>query len=69
MSWRGHTLIINPSHLRVKAVTLSCPVTLKTLHSHNSRAEAIGYCRRNGYSWMDRKQAGADDMATLEQRI
>ncbi|MES2367746.1 MAG: hypothetical protein V4563_17850 [Pseudomonadota bacterium] len=48
MSSRG-TLIIEPSHLRAKAVVLRNPETGATLHSHPSIKAAVGYCRRTGY--------------------
>ena len=55
--WRGTTLIIEKSHTRVRAVFLKHPLTRKTLHSHNSRKEAVRYCRQNGYSWMEAETA------------
>jgi hypothetical protein len=66
-AWRGTALIIKKSPMRVGAVTLRHPLTRVTLHSHNSRASAIGYCRRNGFSWMD--EVTDVDQTRLEARF
>ena len=52
-AWRGTALIIEKSHLYTRGVVLRHPLSRDILHSHNSRAQAIRYCQRNGYSWME----------------
>ncbi len=67
-AWRGTTLVMHKSHLRQGAVILRHPLSRQVVgDTKNSRSEAISYCRRNGYSWMDPVENV--DPAKLEARI
>ena len=67
-AWRGTTLVMHKSHLRQGAVILRHPLTREVVgDTKNSRDEAIRYCRRNGYSWME--PVRNVDEARREQKI
>lgn len=65
-AWRGHTLVIEKSHLYVGGVVLRDPLTLKTVTPANSHKAAEKYCRDNGYSWMDAKPV---DQSIVDMRF
>lgn len=64
---RGSTLIIDKSQLYVRGVVVRDPLTLRTVVALKNRKEALRYCRRNGYSYMD--PVDHVDMDRLEQKI
>ena len=45
------TLVIERSHLRVRAVVLRDRLTGETVNSKNSTGAAIRYCQRHGYRY------------------
>ena len=67
MTYRGTTLIMEPSHLYQGGVVLRHPGTLQTVAAFKSVKFAKAYCRFNGYSHMPPvKNVRLSD---LEQRI
>ena len=66
-AWRGTSLIMEKSTSSVSGRRLRHPLTRDILNSHKTEADAIRYCRQNGYSWMRPPQNV--DFAKLEQRI
>lgn len=66
MSWRGTTLVIEPSKLYQGGVVLRHPGTLQTVGTKRSRREAVQWCRRWGYSWMNPVNVS---LSALEERI
>ena len=64
---RGHTLILEKSHLYARGRVLRDALSLKTVATPNSQRAAEAWCRRYGYSWMP--PVANISLSDLEEKI
>ena len=64
---RGHTLILEKSHLYVRGRVLRHSLTLEIVATPNSQRAAEDWCRRYGYSWMP--PVANISLSDLEEKI
>ena len=65
-TWRGYSLILEPSHVYAGGAVLRDPLSLRTVNSFLKKREAVQYCELNGYSVMAPPRV---NIADLEEHI